>query len=673
MPRYLSKHPIWGASLLAILAASPLSALAQTTAPSTVGPLVVTASRSGDATPADLLGASVTVIDDQALQQRQTVVVSDVLRDVPGVAVSRTGAVGGMTQVRIRGAEGNQTLTLIDGIKASDPFFDEFDFGTLIADPDAKIEVLRGQQSALYGSDAIGGVINYITLTGAEAPGIHLRAEGGSMGTYAEGGRVAGVVGAGGDLDYALSASGLHTDGYPVAVGGHRDVGSDSAGVSAKLIWTALPNLHITAVGRYSYTDADTDDSDQNSFSKTFGLTQDSPGAHYVNTAVYGLVRAQLDLLDGRWTNAVTAQVADSRRSEYDVPNVFAPAAGQPIVKIGGDHGQRFRESYESAYRFGDDHVKQRVTLAFDAEQTTSQTTVSPFGGFLGQEHVDSTGLVGAYDVTLDDRASFGASVRHDWNNRFADDTTYRVQASYRLDEGLRLHAAAGSGVKAPSFSDLFDFSAGRFIGNPNLQPEKSQGWEVGVDQTFLQGRVNVGATFFDNRSKDDITLSFATGVASPVNLPGTNKQQGVELFADGQLSPEWRIDAAYTYLDAPQTRSVIQAGKFVTFDGQAVRRAKTIASTNLTWAPQGQPFTGTLTVRYNGKQNDLAFTDPSFTPVLTALKAFTLVNLGGTWRVSKQVELYGRVENLFDQSYQELFSFAAAGRAAYAGVRLRF
>ncbi|HEX4097624.1 MAG TPA: TonB-dependent receptor plug domain-containing protein, partial [Caulobacteraceae bacterium] len=194
MPRYT-----YGASLLAIFAACPLTAFAQQAAPpSSVDPLVVTASRSGDATPADLVGASVTVIDDQALQQRQTVVVSDVLRDVPGVAVSRTGGVGDMTQVRIRGAEGNQTLVLIDGIKASDPFFDEYDFGTIIADPDARIEVLRGQQSALYGSDAIGGVISYTTLTGAEAPGIHVRAEGGSMGTYSGGARIAGVSG---DLD----------------------------------------------------------------------------------------------------------------------------------------------------------------------------------------------------------------------------------------------------------------------------------------------------------------------------------------------------------------------------------------------------------------------------------------------------------------------------------------
>ncbi len=130
-----------GASLLAILAASPLTALAQVAQPSTVDPLVVTASRSGDATPIDLIGASVSVIDDAALQQRQTIVVSDVLRDVPGVAVSRTGAVGGFTEVRIRGAEGNHTLVMIDGIKASDPFFDEYDFGTLIADQAARISI----------------------------------------------------------------------------------------------------------------------------------------------------------------------------------------------------------------------------------------------------------------------------------------------------------------------------------------------------------------------------------------------------------------------------------------------------------------------------------------------------------------------------------------------------
>lgn len=673
----MPRHYLFGAGFLALAAAAPLSAFAAD-APSTqpdpaaavVDPLVVIANRAGDATPADLVAASVTVIDDQAMQDRQVRVVSDVLRDVPGVAVSRTGAVGGFTQVRLRGSEANHTLVLVDGIKASDPFFDEFDFGAIIADEASRIEVLRGQQSSLYGSDAIGGVIAYSTLTGAEAPGMAVRAEGGSMGTYGGGARVAGVNG---DLDYAVSASGLHTDGYPVAPGGRRDVGSDSAGASAKLIWSPMPNLHITAVGRFSHTRADTDDSGQDSTQPTFGLTLDSPGVHYVNDAVYGLVKAELSSLDDRLTNAVSAQAADTRRSGFDVANAFAPFAGQPISKQSGDHGERFIESYEGAYRFGDEHLKQRVTLAFDAEQNTSQTTVSPFGAFLGKERLENTGLVGAYDATYEAAGSFSASVRHDWNNRFADDTTYRVQAGWRFDEGTRLHAAAGSGIKDPSFSELFDFIAGRFIGNPGLQPEKSQGWEVGLDQTFLGGRAHAGATYFDSRLTDQITTSFATGVAMPVNLAGTDTQKGVELFADAVLAQGWRIDLAYTYLDAPQTQSVIEAGRFTTFDGQAVRRARDIASANLTWAPAGTPFSGTLTVRYNGKQNDLAFTDPSFTPVLVSLKAFTLVNLDASWKLNKTVELYGRIENLFDQSYQEVFSFAGAGRAAYAGVRLRF
>jgi len=672
MPRYFLS-----ASLLALAAAAPLSANAaddSTPAVAIVDPLVVTASRSGDATPSDLVAASVTVIDDQALQDRQTVVVSDVLRDVPGLAVSRTGAVGGMTQVRIRGAEGNHTLVTIDGIKASDPFDDEYDFGTIIADPDARIEVLRGQQSALYGSDAIGGVISYTTLTGKEAPGIHIYAEGGSMGTYSGGARVAGVEG---DLDYALSASGLHTDGFPTAVGGSRNVGSDSAGLSAKLIWSPMDNLHITGVARYSYSNADTNDMGQDpSQPKTFGLTFDSPGDHFVNDAFYGLIRAQLDSLGGRWTNAVEAQVADTRRSEFDLPDPTAPAAGQQVTKLNGDHGLRYQESYESTLRFGDADTKQSVTFAVDGEQNTSQTAVSPFGAFTGEEHLDNYGLVGEYDMTWKDAASFMAAVRHDWNNRFSDDTTYRVQASYKFDEGTRLHAAAGSGVKDPSFSELFDFFAGKFLGNPNLQPEKSEGWEVGVDQTFLKGRINAGATYFDNRLRDTITDSFATGIETPINLPGSSPQRGVELFADGQLTPEWRIDLAYTYLDAPQPRDVILNGvDDPGFDGQAVRRAKDIASVNLNWSPANLPITATLTVRYNGQQSDVAFNNvnPNFTPALVELKAFTLVNLGATWRLNDKVEFYGRIENLFDQTYQEVFSFAAPGRAAYGGVRLRF
>jgi vitamin B12 transporter len=178
------------------LTAFAMPALAQPAAASGDVPeqVVVSASLLG-AVRTDLLTSSATVLTPIDLQDRQTQIVSDILRDVPGVAVNRGGAVGSLTQVRIRGAESNHTLVMIDGIKASDPFSGEFDFATLIADDVAKVEVLRGEQSALYGSDAIGGVIQYITATGADSPGLRVRGEGGSFGTFGGTARVAGVTG----------------------------------------------------------------------------------------------------------------------------------------------------------------------------------------------------------------------------------------------------------------------------------------------------------------------------------------------------------------------------------------------------------------------------------------------------------------------------------------------
>ncbi|UAK24567.1 TonB-dependent receptor plug domain-containing protein [Sphingomonas nostoxanthinifaciens] len=662
-------------TLLALGLAAPAFAQSNPTVPTVDAngdAIVVTATRSADAIPVDLLGSSITVLDAAALDQRQTRVVSDVLRDVPGVAVSRTGAVGGFTQVRLRGSEANHTLVLVDGIKVSDPFYGEFDFGTLIADESAKIEVLRGQQSSLYGSDAIGGVINYITSTGAEAPGIRLRAEGGSFGTFSGGARAAGVAG---DLDYALTSSYIHTRGYPVAVGGSRDVGSDDVGASAKATWTAAPNVKLTGVARYSYTDADTDDSDNDFTSATYGRTIDSPGVHYRNEAFYGLLRGQWDLLDGRFSNVVVGQLADTKRDGYDVADGSAPAPGKPIARTSGDDGHRYKGSYQGTFRFGTDTIKQSVTAAVDYEHESERTTVSQFGAFLGWRHTNNTGIVGEYELTANDRLGFGASVRRDLNSRFADSTTWHVQSSYKFDEGTRIHAAGGSGVKAPTFSELFDYYVGRYIGNPNLKPEKSTGWEAGIGQSLLGDHITLDATYFDNRLRDQITTVYdANFVASSVNLPGRTHQRGVELSAAAKLDGGWRFDASYTYLHAPQDQTVtLDPATFAsgTVSAQAVRRAKSIASASLNWSPPEQPFTVTATVRYNGRQNDLFY--GYFPPLLEKLRSFTLVNLAATYRLTPKIELFARGENLLNRKYQEIYSYAAMGRAGYGGVRVAF
>ncbi len=657
-------------TLLALAAATPAFAQSnpnQPAADAAGNTIVVTATRSGDAIRTDLLGASVTVLDAPALEARQTRIVSDVLRDVPGVAVNRTGAVGGQTQIRLRGAEANQTLVLVDGIEVSDPSTGEFDFGTLLADPDARIEVLRGQQSSLYGSDAIGGVVNYITATGREAPGVSLRAEGGSFGTATGALRAAGATD---DLDYALTGTGLHTRGYPTARGGSRDVGADQFGLSGKTTWAAASNLRVTAVGRYDRSTADTDDSN------AAGTTVDSPGTHYHYRALYGLVRAQLDLLDDRFTNAVTGQVADTRRTDFDVADSYSPRDGQPIVPTFGTHGRRIKGSYEGAFRFGTDEVKQVATVAVDAKRESERTTVNNFGGFLGWRHTGNVGVVGEYDLTVHDRLGLGASVRHDWNNRFADPTTYRVQASYRLGGGTRLHAAAGSGVKDPTFGDLFYYAAGQYIGNPDLKPEKSHGWEAGVEQSLPDNRFTLSATYFDDRLKDEIGSgpSSVAGTPTSINIPGRTRQRGVEVSGAARLPEGFRIDAAYTHLHAPQPLEVtLDPATFAsgTIDTQALRRAKDIASVNLAWAPPRLPFSANVTVRYNGPQHDESFA--TLPGTLVRLRGFTLVNADAAYDLTRRVQLFARAENLLNRHYEEVFTFATPGRAGYGGVRLKF
>lgn len=635
-------------SVFAIAVATP--AFAQSgDAPEKPGEeIVVSASRSGEGVPLARLAASATVLDPAVLEQRQTRIVSDMLRDVPGVAVGRTGAVGGQTQLRIRGTEGNHVLVLIDGIEAADPFYGEFDFGTLIADPEARIEVLRGQQSSLFGSDAIGGVVSYTTLSGAEAPGFSVRAEGGSFDTFNAATRMAGVAGA---FDYALSGAYYRTGGYATAVGGDRDLRSEIGAASAKLNWTPSAAFKLSAVGRYSTTAAETNDTEGDFASPLFGRIVDTPGARFVNRAFYGLIKAELSAFDGRWTNSVSGQIVDAARRTYD-------ATG----RTGGDKGQRYKGSFVSSLGLETGAITHRVTAAIDVEREQFRNTTPSTFTFQGRRDTDNLGLVGQYELTTGG-LSLGGSVRHDDNDRFDDATTWRVQAGYRLPTGTRAHAAYGTGVKNPGYYELFGFSDGRYIGNPNLKPEKSRGWEAGVEQSFGDGRATIGATWFDSTLDDEIFTSFPPPdfIASPGNRTTRSTQQGVEVSVAARPISALRLDAAYTWLDAHENGV------------EEVRRPAHMASFNATVFSADQRFSGTLTLRYNGRMSDVAFTDPSFVPVTVSLQEYALVNLAASYAVTDSISVFGRVENLTAERYQEVFSYATAGRAAYGGVRARF
>ena len=613
--------------------------------PGALDQLVVTASPSAAAFSTRLLGASITVIDARALQARQTRIVSDLLRDIPGVAVSRTGAVGGATQVRIRGGESNHTVVLVDGMLAADPGVGEFDFATLYADMGSHLEVLRGQQP-IYGSNAISGSIHYITASGAEAPGLSARIEGGSFNTAQGAIRYGGVHG---PLDVSLTAGYSVTDGTPSSRFGVRELDARNTSLAGKLIYTPAPNLRLIAVGRYAETYGDSNPSDYSSLptAPTYGLTVDGSN-FYAARQRMGLVRTELDLFGGRWTQGLGVQGNTTARRNFS-------AVGQPTSST---DAARSKYSYDSTLRLTSGDLVHTLTGVVDYDRTVYRNLplTSTVTAQNALHHINDFGLIGQYELGWKGSLGLGASVRHNDNTRFRDATSWRVQGSYRFDQGTRVHAAWGKGITNPTFVELYGFNPATFIGNPNLKPERSRGWEAGVEHNLLADRVKLGATYFSARLRDEIYTLFApTFASSPANRPTLSKQQGWELTAVARLSRQWRLDAAYTNLHATE-RGV-----------REIRRPEHTAGVNAGWRSLGDRFGATATVRYNGAMTDTYFGAATQTKVLGA---FTLVNVNADARLTSTLQLYGRIENLFDKGYEEVFGFRSPGRAAYLGLK---
>lgn len=601
--------------------------------------IVVTASRIGSV-PEDKLGTAVTVIDREQLEARQTVFVSDVLRDVPGVAVNRSGAPGSLTQVRMRGAEANHTLVLIDGVDISDPYAGEFDFAGLVAGDIERIEILRGSQSALYGSDAVGGVINLIARRGSGALGFESFAQVGSFNTWQAGAN----AGYGDDTaDVFLSASHQASSGTNISrFGSERDGERDSSFFFNAGLRPA-DNIEVRAMLRYVDTYAETDPQDF-AFppTPTSGFIIDGD-EKTKSEQIFGSVSAELSAFADQWQTRLTYAFADVSRDNFG----SLPSASE---------GDRSKVSLVSALMFETGDVQHKLTGAVDWSWESFSNAVPAFG-ILAVGDTDTTGLVGSYDLSV---GAFDAGVafRHDSNDRFKDADTYRLQASYRLTEATRLRATAGTGIKEPTYTELFGFDPSSFVGNPNLKPEKSKGWDVGIDQTFAGGAVRATATYFSARLGDEIFTDFSVFPFTAGNRTTTSTRQGVELTLQATLDDDWTVDAQYTYLDA------IENGQ------QEVRRAPHIASLDVT-RRLGDKGSVTVTVRHNGAQRDNAFT--LVTPPIVTLDAFTLVNVNASYDLTENVELFGRVENLLDEEYEEVFSYRAPGIGAYAGVRTKF
>ncbi|QKS01195.1 TonB-dependent receptor [Sphingomonas sp. CL5.1] len=615
---------------------APSAALAQSPEGAGTDDVVVTASIIGEGVPRDLIGGSITTLSADDLEQRGTRQLADVLRDVPGVEVSRSGCLGCTTQVRLRGAEANHTLVLVDGIDLASPVSREADFSTMLGEDGARVEVLRGQQSALYGSQAIGGVIQYFTPDGRTSPGVRARLEYGSFNTFS-GNLQAG--GSSGKADYIASFTAYDSDGTTDTRTGTRDLGYWNYTLSGKAHYAFSDTVRLFGVVRWNRNR-----SDFNSGSDSDGALIDTPGNYATAENLVGRLALQVDALGGRWSNNLSVEGLDARSSSYSF--------GSPYTS----RGTRVKTAFVTAIAFGDDHIKHKLTASVDYQHETFEQVYDA-----ARHDLDTIGLVGVYDLVVDEDTAFSASVRNDSNNRFKSFTSYRVQATHSFPTGTRLRAAAGSGIQYPTQFELFGYS-GTFLANPGLRPEKSEGWEAGIEQKLLGKAILIGATYFSNVLTDKIS-SMGFPVSTPVNLAGRAHQKGVEAFANIHLADGLAIDAAYTYLDS--TDGVPPT--------QTVRRARNIASANVNWSAPGDRLRLNLNVRYNGSQFDNAFPPAPPYQVLERLAPYTVVNVNAEYRLGEKFTLFVRADNLFDERYEEVWSYVAPGRLVSGGVKARF
>jgi len=616
-------------------------------APRSIEEVVVTATRSPQ--PLYRVGSSITVISKEAIESSQAVVVSDLLTQTPGVSFSRNGGVGGATAIRIRGAETDQTTVLIDGVKLNDPSSPGggYNFADLLAGDIERIEILRGAQSTLWGSQAIGGVVNIITTTPVSAFEASADGEGGSRATGY------GRLGAGGAAErftWRLAGGYYVTDGISTFDGGAEQDGYQNAMLSGRVGVAVTQEISVDLRGFYLHSHAQLDGfppplygfADTAEFNKT--------------TEFVGYAGVNVDLLEGAFKNRVAYAYTDIARDSF---NPDQPVTTSTFLSVGRNKRLEYQGTLAIAGGWEAVFGAERETSAlrtsapneFDptpAEDVAGATTTSGYGQ-VQAEVIPGLTLTGG--LRYDDHDTFGSRVLG------------QAAAAWSLNDGdTVLRASFAQGFKSPTLYQLYsDF------GNLALMPEKANTWDAGIEQHALGGALVVSAIGFYRKTVNQIDFVSCPN-ANPICTTGTfgfydniasARAQGLELA--GSLSVrELVLEANYTLTDTKNTSAAN-----VNRGNDLARRPKHAANASATYQWPFDISTG-VALRYVGRAFDNA--GNSF-----VLQDFTLVDLRAAWKVNETVEVYGRVENIFDKAHQTARDYGSTGRGAFAGVRARF
>ncbi len=613
------KQNILTISAIAITCAQP--ALAQDTFD--LGNITVFANKSSQETELNRTGATVEIITRQDLEQTADTTVAQYLSRLPGLSLSASGGLGTNTILRVRGLDGKYVKVLVDGIDMTDPSSTQtqFDWGGLTTSNIARIEVLKGSSSSIYGSRAIAGVVNITTGQRGDEPGTHVNVTGeaGSFGTYRAGATITTQAERGG-LSFSLNH--VKTDGFSARDGAANTEpdGYEATQLNFSGDYQVSDTLKLGLSGYALNSEGD--------FDEFFG--DGLPPFDEFNATKTRALRAYAHLQTGAVQHTFSATTYKIDRLSSS--NGFASSFLGKRRRL--DYTGTYQRSETLSYTFGTDWERESFTSGFDLGET------------------NNTGVFGEVLYAPSDDLDLAASLRYDNHSTFGGNLSGRLAAAYRLGAATTLRAVAATGFRAPSLYELNS----TFYGNSALQPEESTSFELGVEQQ-LGGGSFIRATAF--HTSIDNLIQFVTLTSWPLpftgqyqQVAGTSTSQGVELSGAWVFSDTWNLFGNYTYTDAVDA-----------------------AGAPLLRVP-GHDLVLGVDARFAGAWNgNLSLRHVADRPAEfgTVMPDYTVVNAALSYDISDSATAYLRIENLLDEDYQTSANFAASGRALYVGLRADF
>ena len=600
--------------------------------------MVITANRTE--TKEKEVGSSLTVISADEIKKRQVLTVAEALRLVPGIDVINSGGLGRLTNVYTRGAGAGQTLVLVDMVEMNDPSdpTGAFDFSNLMADNIERIEVLRGGESSLYGSDAIGGVINIITKKGKGGPKLSLSGQGGAYNTFKTVGTASGQIK---DVNYALSASETQSHGFSAAEtlwnNPERDLYRNTT-VDGRLGWDVNKDLDVGASVRYNNGVTGLDGYDSENPEHPFAPV-DILGYNQTTSEVYTRGFSHLKLFDSFWEQTFAVAYSNTNRqtsgSSYDYNNYSYT-------------GTKFKGDWQNIL-----HVTSKNDLMIGVED--EEDLFESLSTGIGENYSYNTqGYYITDHFALFDRSFTTASVRYTSNSQIGSLATYSFTEAVLIDEiGMKLKGNYGTGFKVPTLYELNAppteiYGVVYLNGNPNLKAETSNNWDIGFEQVFFNKQLQFGSTYFNNRFNNIIQYD-----AFSYENVSTATAEGAETFIQVQPLDVWTLRANYTY---DYTRN-LETNKQLVYRPQN----KMNFETNYQLTPK---INLNLVVIAVGEK--LSYPDVN-------IPGYAIANLAGSYTVTKNIKLFSRIDNLLNKHYQEVYGYGTSGLAGFGGVTLSY